>query len=91
VHRDRDFDNSVYKDWRKKVFNRDRYKCQMPGCGSKGKINAHHIRRWADAANLRFDTRNGITLCWNCHRKVTGDELRYEGLFIQIAYENEAK
>ena len=91
MHRDRDFDNSVYKDWRKKVFNRDRYKCQMPGCGSKGKINAHHIRRWADSANLRFDTRNGITLCWNCHRKVTGDELRYEGLFIQIAYENEAK
>ena len=60
-------------------------------CGRKKKINAHHIRRCADSANLRFDTLNGITLCWNCHRKITGDELRYEGLFIQIAYENEAK
>ena len=91
MRRDRDFDDPVYKDWRSKVFKRDRYQCQMPQCGRKKKINAHHIRRWADSANLRFDTLNGITLCWNCHRKITGDELRYEELFIKIAYENEEK
>ena len=87
----RNYDDPVYKDWRNRVFKRDRYQCQMPQCGRKKKINAHHIRRWADSANLRFNTLNGITLCWSCHKKVTGDELRYEGLFIQIAYENEAK
>ena len=91
MRRDRDFDDPVYNDWRNRVFKRDRYQCQMPQCGRKKKINAHHIRRWADSANLRFNTLNGITLCWSCHKKVTGDELRYEGLFIQIAYENEAK
>lgn len=91
MRRDRNFDDPVYKDWRNRVFKRDRYQCQMPQCGRKKKINAHHIRRWADSANLRFNTLNGITLCWSCHKKVTGDELRYEGLFIQIAYENEAK
>ena len=91
MRRERNFDDPVYKDWRNRVFKRDRYQCQMPQCGRKKKINAHHIRRWADSANLRFNTLNGITLCWSCHKKVTGDELRYEGLFIQIAYENEAK
>ena len=91
MRRDRNFDDPVYKDWRNRVFKRDRYQWQMPQWGRKKKINAHHIRRWADSANLRFNTLNGITLCWSCHKKVTEDELRYEGLFIQIAYENEAK
>ncbi len=85
----RDFDHPLYKRWRRRVFKRDRHVCQMPACGSKFKINAHHIKRWADSANLRFETRNGITLCRECHRRITGDEERYESLFIQIAYANE--
>ena len=31
----RDFNDPVYKDWRIKIYKRDDFKCQMPGCKSK--------------------------------------------------------
>ena len=86
----RNFDDPIYKDWRSKVFKRDGYSCQMPGCReSKTRINAPHIKKWASSPSLRFELRNGITLCWKCHKKVTGVEEQYEGLFLQIVYQNE--
>ena len=66
----RDFDDPVYKDWRKKVLNRDSYKCQMPGCKRKGRrMQVHHIQKWSTASSLRFEVSNGITLCWDCHKE----------------------
>ena len=85
----RNYQDPVYKDWRKSVYKRDSHKCQMPGCRSRSKkINAHHIRKWSEAAYLRYDLSNGITLCWKCHKEVTGSERQYEALFMQIVREN---
>jgi hypothetical protein len=51
------------------VFRRDDYTCQH--CGERGgKLNAHHIRPWKEAADLRFAPSNGITLCKPCHINV---------------------
>ena len=47
-------------------------------------LQAHHIRRWSSASILRYDPNNGITLCKNCHKKVTGNEQYYESLFMEI-------
>jgi hypothetical protein len=56
------------KIWRKEVFNRDNFTCQK--CKQKsGKIEAHHIKRWSEYPDLRFDINNGITLCKTCHSK----------------------
>ena len=66
----RDYDDPIYAEWRKRVFSRDKHKCQMPKCGYKRALNAHHIVRWSDAAYLRFDINNGITLCWKCHKEI---------------------
>lgn len=86
----RDFDDPVYKDWRKKVLNRDRYKCQMPGCKRKGRrMQVHHIQKWSTASSLRFEVSNGITLCWDCHKEVNGNEAIYSGLFYGIVQKNE--
>ena len=55
-----------YKDWRTAVYERDNYTCQC--CGKRGgKLNAHHINSFADYLELRYDIRNGITLCIDCH------------------------
>ena len=55
-----------YRKWRKSVFERDNYTCQI--CGKRGnKLNAHHISEWANYEDLRFDINNGITLCKECH------------------------
>ena len=86
----RDYEDWAYLQWRSKVFKRDNYTCQMPECHYYsrtrrfGRINAHHIRKWADAIHLRYDVHNGITLCFACHKKVTGKEKDYEQLFHDI-------
>lgn len=84
----RNYEDPIYKDWRQKVCKRDRHKCQMPGCGYKKFLQAHHIRRWSSASILRFDIDNGITLCKSCHKEVTGHEQQYEYLFSEIVRKN---
>lgn len=84
----RDYNDPVYKDWRIKVYKRDKFKCQMPRCRSKSRLQAHHIRRWSSASFLRFDPNNGITLCGRCHKEVTGHEQQYESLFLEIVRKN---
>lgn len=84
----RDYNDPVYKEWRKRVYIRDKRECQMPGCGYKKALNAHHIIRWADAPHLRFDEDNGITLCWKCHKEITGHEGQYVPLFMDIVRKN---
>lgn len=56
-----------YADWRKKVFERDDYTCQI--CKVRGgRLNADHIKDWAAFPLLRFDITNGRTLCVPCHK-----------------------
>lgn len=54
-----------YIDWRKAVFARDGYACKE--CGSKDRIQAHHVKGWQKYPELRFDVANGATLCFDCH------------------------
>jgi 5-methylcytosine-specific restriction endonuclease McrA len=88
----RDFDDPIYKEWRRKVLRRDSYKCQMPGCKRRGKrMQVHHIQKWSSASSLRYEVSNGITLCWDCHNEVNGKEEIYGGLFSKIVYNNEKR
>ena len=57
-----------YKEWRKIVFERDKYTCQI--CGIKNiKFHADHIKPWALYPKLRYELTNGRTLCIACHIK----------------------
>jgi 5-methylcytosine-specific restriction endonuclease McrA len=57
-----------YKEWRTKVFQRDEYTCQH--CGQVGgELNAHHIKPFAKYKKLRYDVKNGLTLCLECHKQ----------------------
>ena len=59
--------NGKYKAWRKAVYERDYYTCRV--CGRKGYLNAHHIRGYTRHKNLRYEVRNGFTMCRWCHYK----------------------
>lgn len=57
-----------YVQWRLAIFDRDGFACQ--GCREiGGRLEAHHIQKWADYPELRFELSNGITLCRDCHKK----------------------
>lgn len=72
-----------YIKWRYEVYRNDNYTCQI--CGAKGKrIEAHHIKKFSDFPELRFDIKNGITLCFNCHRQICGKEKLVEKYFLGL-------
>lgn len=51
--------------WRDIIRERDNFKCQI--CGSKIRIQAHHIFT-RSAKNTRFDIDNGVLLCGGHHK-----------------------
>lgn len=70
-----------FRDWRKSIFERDDYICQM--CGERGnRIEADHIKKFSlilDENNIKtveqaekcqelWDFNNGRTLCVPCHK-----------------------
>ena len=89
IRNNRDYSDPLYKRWRKQVYKRDNNTCQI--CGSKKRLEAHHIKRWSEFPQLRFDCNNGVTLCRACHRKITNFENSWEPLFIKIVARNNGK
>lgn len=86
---------SIYRDykyrrWRKRIFKRDGYSCQFPGCKKpKGSLNAHHIlMKWYYPEKM-YDIKNGITLCTRHHKKIhkEGSD-NYIEIFQTIAAKN---
>lgn len=56
------------REWRRAVFNRDNYTCQI--CGERGgQLHPHHKDAFQWAIDRRNDVTNGVTLCINCHIK----------------------
>lgn len=89
----RDYDNAKYREMRNTVRKRDNYKCQFPNCNSKNKydLEVHHILRWWDFPSLRYDPDNAILLCKKCHKFVTGKEIYYAKMFMQIVQNKKKK
>ena len=65
-------------EWRKAVFERDNYTCQLCGDNKGGNLRAHHIEKFNQYPNKRFDVDNGLTLCKDCHKLV------HKSIFIWI-------
>ena len=84
----RDYKDPRYIEFRKAVLKRDHYKCQMPSCSSKARLQIHHIIRYADNILLRFTISNGITLCRKHHDSIKGKEAYYAELFLKIVKRN---
>ncbi len=72
-----------WADWRREVYERDDYTCQL--CFLKGlELQPHHVRRRVDYPELTFDVGNGVTLCKECHYKTINKEHLYIEYFDNI-------
>lgn len=57
-----------YKIWRRNVFERDDYTCQI--CSKRGgDLHIDHIKPFAYFPELRMELANGRVLCKECHMK----------------------
>lgn len=54
--------------WRKEVYKKDSYTCQITGDGQGGNLNAHHLYNWSNFPSKRFLVKNGITIREDIHR-----------------------
>jgi len=69
---------SIYasKQWERARFlakRRDNFACVQ--CGSRNKLEVHHLQRVRDRPDLAFDLGNLRTLCRDCHAVETEKEL----------------
>ena len=80
-----------YKNWRKKVFQRDNFRCRWCKAVKGTYIQAHHIKPKYKFPDLIYTVRNGVTLCLPCHKKVTGSELKYVSFFRKMLKETIVK
>ena len=74
TERGKEKDLKLEHRWRIEVLKRDNFKCRA--CG-KTCNSAHHIysRTYCQkhAPELEWDIRNGISACYECHKKITID------------------
>lgn len=70
-----------YRKWRTSVFERDNWICQI--CGSKGFVQGHHIKSWANFPKLRYEINNGISLCKKCHNEANNIQREKEKFILK--------
>ena len=81
-----------YQQWRKAVFERDRYTCQLSG-EVGGNLEAHHILGKYDHPELIYDVDNGVTLSKREHQWLHHCcfEDRYRKRFQELAKANKPR
>lgn len=63
------------KMWVKAVKDRDGWVCVE--CSTPIRLHAHHIKRWRDYSDLRYELSNGVTLCHECHERAHGRGFKF--------------
>lgn len=77
----------AYKEWRKQVWARDKWKCRISDQNCSGRIEAHHILGWTKYPELRYEINNGITLCHAHHPFKKADEAKLSSFFQSLVAE----
>jgi hypothetical protein len=74
-------------EWAVAVKNRDGWKCKISDNNCFGRLESHHILRWKDYPELRYEVNNGITLCQFHHPRKIKDEMNLIPTFKELIKE----
>jgi 5-methylcytosine-specific restriction endonuclease McrA len=77
------------RQWKKSVVIRDNYECQI--CNIDEGLEIHHIEAYSVRPDLISDIDNGITVCYDCHKKLHskyGKQVGRENLEKELYNEN---
>lgn len=81
---DRKLHDPLVKQWRMEVKKRDNFSCRIADIKCNGRLEVHHILRWADYPELRYEINNGITLCHYHHPRKVVEEKRLVPTFQEL-------
>ena len=77
--RTNNYNNAEWRSLRKKVLERDFYRCCQCGATAEESglaLQIHHIIPPKGNKELFFDINNCVTLCHACHARITQEEVR---------------
>jgi hypothetical protein len=83
-HRDRG--GQLHREWSNKVKDRDKV-CRTADINCGGRLEAHHILGWTKYPELRYDIKNGITLCHAHHPRKRSEEAKLSPYFQKLVAE----
>lgn len=66
-----------YTNWRNSVYKKDWFTCQCCGRSKHITKEAHHLYSFSHNPKLRYDVKNGILLCKECHSAVVPGGFHY--------------
>lgn len=81
---DRSLHDPRYKQWHKEVKSRDGWRCKIGNQVCSGRLEAHHILSWSKFPELRYEVKNGITLCKFHHPRRRDEESRLSPYFQRL-------
>lgn len=74
----------AHSEWVNTCKIRDDKKCKLRGKECSGRLEVHHIFRFSEYPERRYDITNGITLCHFHHPRKKQDEERMRDTFIKL-------
>jgi hypothetical protein len=81
--------DSAYQEWVRQCKKRDNNQCLFKGQKCSGYNIVHHILPWRDFPELRYELKNGITLCQYHHPRKRSDEQRLIPFFQEMVRSKE--
>lgn len=71
INFDEELSKNEWKEKRKKILKRDRFKCAICGCDYKT-LNIHHLKYFSDREYWDYPNELLVTVCRDCHQKIHG-------------------
>jgi 5-methylcytosine-specific restriction endonuclease McrA len=78
-----------YVAWRTACLKRDNYTCIICGRTRPAPLQVDHIHSWSKYPSMRFDVKNGQTLCVPCHKRTPN--YGYKAAKYECSYEKNAE